>query len=85
MGDGGSDGAGLSRTVTIVLGACMFVAIALVIVVFNELIVARWLILWLLAQTAVAAIWQQRVRGVTAAVSTPELDLALIVRCAAAD
>ena len=72
------EGAGLSATVSILLGACTGVAIALAVLVFNQLMAAGWLIAWLLAQTAVAAIWRRRVHRVIAAVSTPERDLALL-------
>lgn len=73
-----ADGVGLSATLSIVLGACAAVVIALTILVFNQVIVAGWLIAWLLAQTAFAALWRQRIRRAIAGVSTPERDLALL-------
>ncbi len=69
---------GFTRSVGFMFIACGAVAVALAVLVFAELVAARWLIFWLVAEAALAISWQPRFKHVLAGIETPDRDLGLL-------
>jgi len=70
--------AGLTRAAQVILAACGAVMATVVWLVLSERVAARWLIIWLFAESLVAFAWRQQVRIVLARIATPDRDLALL-------
>ena len=69
---------GFTRSVGFMFIACGAVAVALAVLVFAELVAARWLIFWLVAEAALAISWQSRFKHVLAGIEAPDRDLGLL-------
>jgi hypothetical protein len=70
--------AGLSRFAQSVLAASAVVMVAVTWLVLSERIAARWLIVWLFAESIIALAWRRQVHVVLARIATPDRDLALL-------
>jgi MutS domain V len=70
--------AGLTRTAQAALAASGVTMAAVAWLVLNERLAARWLIIWLLAESLVALVWRRPVHLVLSRIATPDRDLALV-------
>jgi hypothetical protein len=69
---------GLGRFASTTFLLCSLVAAVIAAFVFSERIGGRWLVLWLIVESAVALAWHARVRQVLVRIATPDRDLALV-------
>jgi DNA mismatch repair ATPase MutS len=67
-----------SSALRVALAACSLITIALVVVVYRDMVAPEWLFAWLFVETAFAAIWRQSFHRVLHAIDTPERDLGLL-------
>jgi hypothetical protein len=70
--------AGLTRTAQSVLAASGIVMAVVTWLVVTERLAARWLIIWLFAESLLALLWRRPVHLVLARIATPDRDLALL-------
>jgi len=70
--------AGLARAAQVVLAGSAVVMAAVASLVLSERIPARWLIIWLFVESAIALVWRRQVHLVLARIATPDRDLALL-------
>jgi hypothetical protein len=69
---------GLGRGAATTFALCAAVTTVIAALVFSERIGGRWLVLWLIVESAVALAWHARVRQVLVRIATPDRDLALV-------
>jgi MutS domain V len=69
---------GFKRGVALTLAACGAIAVVLAVLAFEEQVAVRWLILWLLAEGAIAIAWKRRFQQVLAGIEAPDRDLGLL-------
>jgi len=66
---------GLSTLSAYVFLACAVLSVSVAALVFEEQLAARWLLAWVLAQSAIAFIWRAKVQTVLTRVDTADRDL----------
>jgi hypothetical protein len=71
--------AGLTSVAASTFGVCGLVTIVLVWLVFQDLLAARWLVLWLGVEAGVVFAWRAKVRQVLSGIAMPDRDLSLLV------
>ena len=71
--------AGLTSVAASTFGVCGLVTIALVWLVFQDFLAARWLVLWLGVEAGVVFAWRAKVRQVLSGIAMPDRDLSLLV------
>ena len=60
------------------LAGCTLITIALIVLVYRDLVAPEWLFGWLFVETGFAAIWRRPIHRVLHAIDTPERDLGLL-------
>jgi hypothetical protein len=70
--------AGLTWVAASAFGVCGLTTVAVVWLVFQQVLAIRWLLLWLVVEAAVVFVWRAEVRRALSGIAMPDRDLALL-------
>jgi hypothetical protein len=74
----GSPAVGFAPALRIMLAACALVTVGLAVAIYYEVVQSEVLVIWVIVEVSIAAIWRKPFHHVLHAIDTPEHDLALL-------